>query len=421
MSNYTSIPSRTGLNQNQIKALQRSLDAKNRGKIIDVPAGSMYRGELEVLARVGEELTRKFTGHFSKGSFRVPFLLLDSEKVNAYAYWMNSFEAICITTSLAIELDTLCDDVASYLVRLNNERSGYAYIRDLNLSDDIKRQSLKGLLLQGAMAFFIGHEVGHLSAGHKPVVAVTSANSVSSDEADVEQTLFVDDFIVEATSTEQKVGSHSLRLNAHEVDADVQGIALSAAFWLEMSQSVSKLPAEAELLRAAMFSSDRLLLLASTGTAIAMSLMGFKEFNGDWNRQASHPLTAVRCVVGLVVLAQRLAEQPREELNLQLQPACIEALSLVHSRLGSLLLRANSIKETDSLVIHALKDAPSQQKLGVMFRATGMTQVVARSNEVVQYLNELSAEFDACAPQREHAIRVSKQMLAKWTAQVLHA
>ena len=125
-----SFASRTDLNDNQIMALQNALNAKGRGKIINVPVGGEYAVDLETVAGVGEELTKRFTRHFLKDSWRVRFLLLESNRSNAYAYWMSSFEAICITSTLVREIDTLCDDVASYLVRHKDERSGFTYLHE---------------------------------------------------------------------------------------------------------------------------------------------------------------------------------------------------------------------------------------------------------------------------------------------------
>lgn len=266
------------------------------------------------------------------------------------------------------------------------------------------------------MAFFVGHEVGHLCAGHKPVMTTAAA---TENEQEGEEDFFVDDFIVEAASKDDGPGVHSLRLNAHEVDADVQGIALTAAFWLnlhDVTRSDSELSSEVDLIRAASSRSDRLLLLASTGVAIAMSLMSFKQFDGNWNKQPTHPLTAVRCIVGLTVLANKLAASPLEQLTLQLPQECIEALSLVHSRLGSILLRAAQYDGVYSEVTQMLKDVPNNTKLGVMFHATGMTQAVAKSNDVIRYLAELSEEFNACAPRRDMAIRVPRNLLTEWGA-----
>ncbi|PJC96467.1 hypothetical protein GQ37_022640 [Janthinobacterium sp. BJB1] len=419
MPNDQSNVRRTKLNDNQIEALQRALDYKKRGTVIDLPAGKVYNGDIEILAKVGEVLTERFTDHVRPGGWPVRFVVIESRISNAYAYWMSSFEAICMTTSLAREIDSLCDDVASYLVGHHHERSGFAYIHDVGLSDEVKRASLKGLLIQGVMAFFVGHEAGHLLAGHKPVIIAAASAATAGDEDSEELEFVSDDFFTEASSTAAVAGLHSLRLNAHEIDADVQGFALTAAFWLdlhEVTRSDFKLSAETELVLAASSSPDRLLLLASTGAAIAMSLMGFAQLSGNWERQATHPLTAVRCVVGLAVLANRLAAQQQQKLTLQLQPECIEALSMVHSRLGSILLRAarSDGKYTD--VARLLEDAPSNRRLGLMFEATGVAQAISKSDEVVRFLAEMSAEFNASASQRSTAIRVPMENLVEWTA-----
>ncbi|MBV7536223.1 M48 family metalloprotease [Duganella sp. sic0402] len=417
------ILSRTGLNSHQIKALQVALDQKRRGEVIDVPAGKSYGAELEVLVKMGEDMTKRFTRDFQAESWPVHFVLLDSKISNAYAYWMASFEVICMTTTLAREIDELCDDVARYLVNHAGNVSGFSYLRDIELTIEVKSASLKGLLVQGVMAFFVGHEAGHLLAGHKPVVlaAAAGAGGDLQGEKDPEFEFFVDDFIAEVASKNEGAGVHSLRLNAHEIDADVQGFSLTARFWLELqevTQSGVKWPAEAALLPAVSSKPDRLLLLASTGAAIAMSLMGFKQFKGDWNKQETHPLTAVRCVVGLAVLANRLADRPQERLTLQLQGECIEALSLVHSRLASILLMAAKADGEYSQVAQMLKDKPEDQQLGVMFHATGVAQAVALSNDVVKFLAELLREFKACAPERAKAIRVPQEMLVEWSAVV---
>lgn len=409
-------PTRINLNANQINALQLALDSKGRGRIINLLVGDTYDAEIEDLAILGEKLTKKFTGHFLPGSWQVRFIVLDSGIRNAYAYWMNSFEAICITNALARQIDSLCDDVASYLVNHSDERSGFAYIRDVELTTEEKLASLKGLLLQGAMAFFIGHEVGHLCAGHKPVMTAARAVATPDQECSEEPKYFVDEFIAQATSKNESLSIHSIRLNAHEVDADVQGLALSAAFWLELAGGADKSPAQAELVRAASSTQERLLLLASTGVAIAMSLMGFEQLKDDWNKQATHPLTAVRCVVGLAVLAHRLKAKPPEYLTLHLERECIEALSLVHSRLGSILLRMTESEGPQSEVAQKLRDVPSNEKLKFMFHATGVAKAVVESNDVVEYLAELSAEFNACEASRSKAIRVPEKMLANWSA-----
>ncbi|MBT9503153.1 MAG: hypothetical protein IV092_18045 [Burkholderiaceae bacterium] len=419
MSNPTAAASRTGLNSNQIKALQKVLDDKKRGKVIDVVMGTPYAPDIEPIAAVGEDLTERFTDHFIKtSSWRVRFLMLDSELSNAYAYWMSSFEAICLTTTMAREIAELSDDVARYLLKRSGHGSGFAYLTDVDLPLHVKHAALRSLLIQGAMTFFVGHEAGHLAAGHKAVI-VTGASNADPDE---EHVLFVDEFVAAAKAEGATSNNRSLRLNAHEVDADVQGFALAAAFWLNLKgelEAADDLPAEAALICASCTQPDRLLLLASTGAAIAMSIMGFKEFDGDWNKQPTHPLTAVRSLIGLVVLSKRLTQDQAEQTTLRLLPQCVEALSLVHSRLGSLLLMAARADGNYSPVARMLEDAPKEQKLDLMFHATGVAQAVSQSHDVVSYLAALSSEFDACASLRASGVRVAPTSLAQWSALVL--
>ncbi len=418
MSNHAPISSRTGLNASQVKALQNSLNLFKRGTVIDVPVGSTY-GDLENLGKVGEDLTQRFTRHFLQGSWRVHFMLLDSDKSNAYAYWMNSFEAVCVTSTMAREIDALCGDVARYLIQHPGKGSGFAYIHDVPLSLEVREASLKGLLMQGAMAFLVGHEAGHLAAGHKPVLLAKANAAGAVAEHSEESDVVVDQFVATAKTEDDRAGKHSLRLNAHEVDADVQGFALTAVYWLTVRNEVcseADLPHDAALILAACSMPERLLLLASTGAAITLSLMGFKEFKDDWNSQSTHPLTSVRCVVGLGALGKMLGDDGAQHLPLELRRECWEALSLVHSRLGSLILDAARYDGNYSAFARQLENTPREDKLNMMFRGTGVAQAVEKSNEVVSYLAALSAEFNACAPQRANALRVPLTSLIQWSA-----
>ncbi|TAK93503.1 MAG: hypothetical protein EPO09_12425 [Aquabacterium sp.] len=422
MQNRTSISSRTGLNSNQIKALQDLLDVDRRGKVVDAPGDGTY-DDMNPLAKVGEDLTERFTQGFEVGSFRVHFLLLDSEKSNAYAYWMKSFEAVCMTTTMAREIDALCGDLANHLVQHPGESGGFAYIHEVPISSNLREASLKSLLVQGAMAFLVGHEVGHLAAGHKPLfLKKTSVAGAMAENRKVTD-VAVDQFVATAATDYCDEGGHSLRFNAHEVDADVQGVAFAAAHWLAIQSEVSTsahLPDSADLIRAACANPSRLLLLASTGMAVSFSLMGFKQWGNDWNSQPTHPLTAVRCVVGLGVLDNLLDDNVPQGSPLELGPDCLEGLSLVHSRLGSILLDAARSDGQYSEFARKLEDTLENDRLNLMFHGTGVAQAVQKSSEVASYLADLSAEFNACAQQRALALRVPLASLVPWSVSHRH-
>jgi hypothetical protein len=415
--------SRVDLSANQITLLQKSLDAKARGKIMDVPLGTPYDDhELETIARIGEEMTKEFTGpsHFKPGGWRVRFLLLDSEASNAYAYWMTSFEAICLTTAMAREIDLLCDVVAKSIVRDSKKGGGFAFLHEIDIAPEEKWAMLKGVLMQGAMAVFIGHEAGHLSAGHRPAIT-SSASATESEGTQAEDVLlYVDDVITAPAADEGPPPPLSLRLNAHEVDADVQGFGMTARYWQKRCDDIraaKEFPPQATILKAACARPERLLLIASTGAAIAISLMGFKTFAADWNKQPTHPLTAVRCVVGLAALAKLLTGDEGAKSTLLLRPECMEALSVVHARLGTILRAAakHDGKHSD-LTLKLAGALNNDQRLQLMFNATGVAQAMTRSNDVVRYIAQLHAEFSACAPLRLHAIRALPNRLVEWSA-----
>lgn len=419
MSGQNVSKNRLGLTRNQIAKLQEALDEKAHGKVIVVRAGRSYGAHLELIAQVGERLTAQFTSHFDK-DLPVHFVMLGSGKSNAYAYWMNSFEAICMTTTLAQEIAGLCGDVAEYLVRLHGGSGGFAYLQDVAMPPDVKHAALTALLIRGVMAFFIGHEVGHVWAGHKPIMVRTTAATAEPDGDRQEAAeCFGDAVIAEAAAGEEGAGGDALRLNAHELDADVQGMVLTAAFWRQLrdqAQAGGGRPEDAALRAAAMASHDRLLLLASSALAIAMSLMSFKQFSGAW-LQPTHPLTAVRCLVGLRVLANALAETTEQYLTLELPGPSVEALTMVHMRLASLVLKAGKVDGQYSDLALQLKHAPgSDDQVQLMYRATGVSQAVERSNDVVAFLAQLGAEFNACAPLRARALHGTGDALVQWSA-----
>lgn len=414
---------RIDLSSSQIKSLQQSLDMNARGKVVDVPLGTAYDDILETVARVGEEMTKEFTGpsSFKPGGWRVRFLLLESGTSNAYAYWMTSFEAICLTTTLAREIDTLCDVVAKSIVRDSRKGGGFAFLQELDIPPRDKWAMLKGVLMQGAMAVYVGHEAGHLAAGHKPVMT-SGASATEAADPQADCLLYVDDFVSASHDEEGAPTTRSLRLNAHEVDADVQGFGLTARYWQRRRDHVltaKKLPPDATVLRAACAQPERLLLVASTGAAIAIALMGFKTFSHDWNKQRTHPLTAVRCVVGLGALANLLAGDVGPESTLLLRPECMEALSVVHARLGTLLLTVAKYDGKHSDLTRRLEvTRDPNQRLLLMFNATGVAQALTQSNDVVRYIAQLCKEFGACAPMREPAIRAVPNGLVEWSAVV---
>lgn len=425
MSSTPSTSNRSDLSADQVKALQTSLDSRGHGKIIEVRAGMQYDEDVEQIAAVGEKLMQTFTGRFVPGGWRVRFVMLDSEASNAYAYWKSGFEAICMTNTLAREIDYLCNDVALSIGGNHNSASGFAYLKDIDIPEDHKLGMLKGLLVQAVVAVFLGHEAGHLGAGHKPVFFGNTAAADSGESLVDEPALFVDELFAAAKSADSGSSAHSARFNAHEVDADVQGFALASAFWLTSQRQLGAMaapPYEATVMKAAFATPERLLLLVSTGAAIAVSLMGFKKFTGEWDQQTSHPLTALRCLIGLTVLGKLITgDEPDQcdedgHLPLMLRPECMEALSLVHARLGEIVLAAAKVDGKYSPFTLRLKKANKVGRLRLMFRATGIAQAVAKSKDVVRYLAELSAEFDACASLRKGAIRVVPATLVQWSA-----
>lgn len=64
------------------------------------------------------------------------------------------------------------------------------------------------------MAFFVGHEAGHLLAGHQPVLLAAAAGADGYKEGEKDPEFFVDEFIAEAASKNESASVHSLRLNA---------------------------------------------------------------------------------------------------------------------------------------------------------------------------------------------------------------
>lgn len=425
MPSPTPVQNRIDLSASQISSLQQSLDKKARGKVLNVPRGTPYEGdELEAIARIGEKMTKEFTGpsNFKLGGWRVRFLLLDSNVSNAYAYWMTSFEAICLTTTLAREIDTLCDVVAKAIVTDSRRGGGFSFLHELDLEPTEKWAMLKGVLIQGAMAVFVGHEAGHLAAGHKPIMTSGASTPENEDTNAQDSLLYVDEVITASALGKGAQSTGSVRLNAHEVDADVQGFGLTARYWQKQRRRVldaTNLPPEATVLKAACALPERLLLVASTGAAVAISLMGYKTFADDWNEQETHPLTAVRCVVGLSALAKLLTGGGSAESTLMLPSECVEALSVVHSQLGAMLLLAAEVAGMHTDLSRRLKDTKdAKQRLLLMFNATGVAQAITRSNDVVRYIAQLSAELAAGASVREQAIRALPDRLVEWSAQV---
>jgi hypothetical protein len=418
MTKKVAAQSRTGLGLNQIAALERTLNTRKYGRLIDTKKGSSY-GKYEAVARVGEELTGFFTQHFSKKGSRVHFTLLGSKIANAYAIWQQSFETISLTSRMAMEVEALAGYVAKYLAERSSNDSGFSYVHDIPLESAEREAALKSLLLQGAVAFLIGHEAGHLAAGHKPILLGTAMATAQRKRRRTARGVVLDRVVMaKAVAGPAQQVKNSLRLNAHEVDADVQGIALTAAYWLSIRgelQTSTSPPVDAALMLEACAQPERLLLLASTGAAIALSMFGYKAFEADWSNQCTHPLTAVRCVVALGALGKLMIGHASNSA-LELCQECTEALMIVHQRLASLYLEAADADGQSSPVEQMLRAAAVDERMQLILRVTGIAQAVENSSALAGYLSELSAEFDSCGETRRPYIRVSEDSLLRWTA-----
>jgi Peptidase family M48 len=413
----TNSKSRSGLTPNQLQVLQSNPRINEIGTVLDIPYGQKYQAIEEVIGEA-EYLVGMLSSHASNKNWRLHFVPVRSNTANAYAIWQSSFQAVCITTQLINELDVLSDQVTRYLLSQSNNESRFSFLKHQPFTLEKSCQILKKLLLRGAVAFVVAHEVGHIIAGHQGALSSIPCAKQSESE---EVATVLDAFALK--NSDEPLNSDSLLTNAHELDADIQGIHLTAAMWKQLQAAFLKSDPNSDdrvLINHAVENDEKLLLIASAGAMIALALFGFQSFSNDWKQRPSHPLTAVRCFAVLSLLSD-LILRPSEEksgllgVNLNLHPVCAEALFAIHGALGRIVLKAYTSGGLDTDVARQLHETPSSSRLSFMLQVTGIQSVVENINEVKALFHQLGAELKKHETKRNPFVRVSNESLIQWS------
>lgn len=404
-------PSRTGLSPSQLAVLQSTLTNEKRGKIVHVSIGRSY-GKMESVPGIAEWLTELYASRFAKTTRLVSFVFVGSKKSNAYVYWYSSFDVVCITSAMAKELDHLAGELAWRLVQNVRKGGGFSFLDESPLTSSERRAAVKSLLLQGAVAFVVGHEFGHLAGGYDGVAAQGAQAASLRRKRKRQEGVLLDQFLSGASAMSSGEAG-ALRSQAHELDADVQGMALAWVSWealrCELDDPAFLANPRKQLLREACSTPERMLLLACTGAAIALSLFGYRQPEGD-----GYPLTAVRCIVGLGVLNKMFMDN-REGSPLELSPESTEALILVHQLLGDYVLRAAQTSPEPWPLAETLEATAVADRANVMLRATGIVPALEKPELLRSYLSSLADAFNECAALRAPKARMEQERLVRWS------
>lgn len=404
--------SKSGMNQAQSSQFAQWLASSDMGTAIDTNSNGQL-GPLELGSELGRRLCA--TAHRDYlPNLPLFFVPIDHPKSNAYACWLGSFDVVAITARLMREVETLSLRTASYILAVGQkgtdetQRSSFAQLFAQAPFSEKHLDGLAGLLSQGILAFLVGHEVGHLVAGHRGTFekyqwsksavgmgCINEANQAPRDE-----------YIAKV-------------LNAHEIDADIQGLQFLLEHWslvchnskrsdgISIDQEVA-----AKIFHTLLANNLDRVFMSVLVVSMALALLGFQDYQKGSLLRPTHPLTAVRMLAAAKLLPLMLGTQSTYTELIQRQ--CVEAISVVHSVLGSILLDSLALGENFQAA-HELKATPVEGRLDVMLDLTGISPAIRDFESFGMYFKELACAFEDTAHLRTSHRRWTIERIHSWT------
>lgn len=393
----------SGLRRDRMTRLEEFLSSGGYGTPIDAPRGKSL-GLLSHAVLVGAALCWHENQTYFALKPEVFFVPLDAKKrFNAYAFWMQRFNVVAVTAPLLRDLAHFSHAVAAIALTGFDGRL-HEDIRALCLPHGSARRALGRMMLDSALSFLIGHELGHIRGGHDGVFGVMATGAGES-------TPIVDDFASAAAASAGDDRPTSLERNAHEMDADFQAIPiLNKHFANQLQQCAETAPstAQARLRCALLTDGSHSMFIKSIGVVIALGSLGFISFDKTWNERPTHPLTALRVVSSLRALAHGTPDPTKD-----LPAECADALRIVSFTMAEALVRADSYDSQASPFSALLSRIPRNAWADHVLHQTGLAAVLTKTAEVTEHYRRLQTAFIESA-RRRHAL-VPADRLLRWT------
>ena len=415
----------SGLSPARSDKLKSWLSRNQYGTSIDGHSESDF-GSIWAATEICRQLSEVGHGLYTKQAIPLFFVPIEGQERNAYAYYVQdaNFDVVSITRALLNSVDEFTFFLGRYLMLSPERKVGgslnflYKTEGDLKVKVDI----LGTLIRDGVLAFLIGHELGHLMAGHLAVVHElrNQANFVGADESSVWDEALMASMAKELMHDLEK----SSILNALEVDADIQGMDFLARHWRAVFDDNNLSPDQTAIYSDALKTTERRYFISLTCIGIAFLLLGFKPFDGSWMAQPTHPLGATRLLIALKALPSFFHAANGLEL---IRAEAVESIVLVHSAWAQKLLSdektgvssdASSATKRDADILKVVKSKPSEKKHNYMLSASGVLGAIHASEQMGEYLTQLSESLASTEALRSYAMRTRVEKLKQWKADV---
>ncbi|AJK45826.1 hypothetical protein BGL_1c13040 [Burkholderia plantarii] len=336
---------------------------------------------------------------------------------NAYAIWLANCDIVMITAGLLREIEIM-SSVASRMAMSGINHSNSTFSRTLGKikidtgTHSAVDQALAGLIAQGVFSFIVGHEIGHLAAGHLGIIhkyPVISAKTPTSGSAIAE---------ISAVALTQEKGR--VERNSMEIDADIQGCHVLMHHWdlvlanvlADTDQHPEKRLA-VEVFAGLLADTDAKIFLSISCLGMAIALLGFGDFDEKRLLGKSHPLQAMRFLVGMRTIIE-LSDHHEEAHLAMIRTAGAEAMAYLHAVLGSLILKSHEAGN-ETQCSNLLNQTAPQQRTELVMQWTGMSAAIAAMEEVGSQLGALATAFQSTAALREPHLRWPAHQLVDWS------
>jgi hypothetical protein len=410
---------KSGITDEHLQTLGKWIGEEYAESPIEVHVGNSL-ASLEQESELARRMCRLAARRYAKPR-PLYFLPVQSKISNARALWLDGFDAVTVTAPLIREIQAYAACAAemargSALHPKTGQRSSFACVGVELLQDPAAAEVLTGILTQGMFAFLIGHEIGHLAAGHIGVIQAyrhPGKNSASAGELGA-----TSDAAGEPDIGDPTVAMH---LNAIEIDADVQACDFLLRHWqwvrdnardsLEDPDQDKRLAAD---IVTNLLNDKRSRFFISMVCMTSMiALLGFGEFDPERLLRKSHPLSAMRVITAMDTLAS-LYEFDSVSRQMLYRNEATEGICFVHAVLGRILVRAGKSDATNKVAQHLISLKPAEQ-LPFLLQQTGIQGAIEALEKIALHTQDLAAAFNSTHRLRVAHRRFANDDIVRWS------
>jgi hypothetical protein len=396
-----------------LERLRRYLEENKYGELILTDTG--LDDDDKYLVLVGQQMCASARQRY-KPALTQPlhFLPLASADLNARVAWIDGCDVVMVCTGMFDALKRLARLEAAKAYNIANKRemrSIFGGLFEQVKSGERAHLALKRMFLRGAMAFLVGHEIGHLVAGHQGVFGKFTAfgPGASANEGAIDE-------IGCASMADAATGPARLAVNSLEIDADVQGCKLLETTWLAAHPNDE---VERAVLHYMLESVERRLFISATSISAVFFLLGFNGFDKAAILQKSHPLTSARLVIALQCVSQLYRVDFAQQRASGSSPTN-EGLMFINGCFGSLLLDAYAARTDDKQpgIAAEFSALPQVERHERLLRHTGVYGAMHNILAINEQLALLRAAYDSYENNRRPRRRWMPQDLVNWTTSI---